>query len=616
MYSIKGKRKYDIVIKFLAIFVLITIVFLQVKYYHENIANAKEQYGEYQIIVYDVNNDLVNEILNDSMFDETQKFIQTYTRNDNGTVNSIYTNSTYCDLSMNKIIIGAFPQKENEVMVDEFFACKLGKRFEDSLKKSVVINDKTYTITGVITKEDAILSEDTYTFVFDIKESPKYDISSVILSSNFPSIYLLEKYISVKYDTKNIMINSSFLEAAGINSFGFPNSPEGTIGLVILISALLSVVFILTIFKTNKNFSHMINTLCIALVSISICLSSYGIKNIKYLYKDCSNFDYKLSVIDNEYGYKDDIKSYLDNEIKKYGLSLCDIQFEYVNISLNKDCLSEEYVEHLINLSTGNALQFSPYSTKIITPVVLIYAEQETMKRIIQNYDGTPLQGNECIAIQNIHSKHQADFKFLVQDNETVTLNSIDNVGMLSNESLIIKKVYNNITILSDDINLPVLFVSKDIYKNYINSSNNRIIYVNQTLETSECLKNDFLSLCGFSFIDLREANDCYIKIEKYLTFQMLGLVVMLVLICVSNINLKTKNFINNSKKQKIKSIYITLAIFVGYFFCCVLLSYLIYSLLIETSVYYKYTIPILEILLSFIPLVMFVNIKPQSTTN
>ena len=206
-----------------------------------------------------------------------------------------------------------------------------------------------------------------------------------------------------------------------------------------------------------------------------------------------------------------------------------------------------------------------------------------------------------------LYSSSIKEFIKIIPNNININIETSLNV---SNELL---------KIIAKDISLFIIDIKsmdKDIYKNYINSSNNRIIYVNQTLETSECLKNDFLSLCGFSFIDLREANDCYIKIEKYLTFQMLGLVVMLVLICVSNINLKTKNFINNSKKQKIKSIYITLAIFVGYFFCCVLLSYLIYSLLIETSVYYKYTIPILEILLSFMPLVMFVNIKPQSTTN
>ena len=600
------KRRWKLIIICLAFLVLAFELCFLANCFQDNISHAKKECGKYQIIVYDIDKNIANAIIKDPKIKNAVKFFQTYTQSDKGICNLIFTNSAYFDLSKNKIITGTFPTNENEVMVDEFCACKFGRKFSDSIQKRIRINDKVYTITGVVTKEDEVISERTQSFFFCIKESLKNDTCSVILDSSFHSIHLVQKYIEARYGTKNILINSSFLDSAGFNSFGLPKSTDGIVCLLILLGALFSITVILLGMNTNIKALNALKIISVAVVSLLICLTSHEIKNIKNYNSDYSPYDYKLTVVDNEYGYKEDIESYLKNETMKYGMRLLDVQYEYVNLSLYKDSLSKKYIKHLKKLSTQNALQFFPYSTKVNTPVIIIYANQNALQEIIQGYDGTLIRGNECIAIQSIFSKHQEGFEFLVQSGETLLLKSVKNNGSLISEKLEIKKVFNKITLLSDDLNLPVVFVSKEFYNLYVDSPHNRIVYINKSEAASESLKKELLGLCGFDLVDLGEANKHYRKMERDLFYQILGLIIVIALLFITR-QLNAKQVLDFNKQKRNPFLNNIVAVIV-YFFCCFITSYLLYKVSIKTMTYYEYILPISDTALSIIPFVLYLN--------
>lgn len=606
MHTDNKKRNYGIIVRYLSFFVLITMIFFQARYFKEKISDVKARCGDYQIIVYDVSKDTADNILKDKMFDNAEKFVQTIMQTDNGIINCIYTSYNYLYLSMNKIIVGDFPKNANEIMIDDACASNFGKSFSDSIQKSIILNsDKIYTITGVVTKEDEWIFPEPNTFIFSMEAAPDIGVCSVILHSDFPSIYLLQKYIELKYDTKNISVNSSLLTETGFDRFGFPRSSETVVSSINLLTLIFSVVVIFLIFKSDKKNLETLKIISVALVSISICLTICEIKNTKKLNTDFSDFEYKLYVTDNRLVSKESIKAYLEDEINKYGINLYDIRYGHMNISLSKDYLSESYIDFYRNLSMDKASQVSPYSAKTISPAVMIYADKETMEKIIQNYDGTELSGNECIAIKNMYSKYESGFEFLVQESSSITLDAFKSDEDISHESLTIKKIYNNISVLSDDIiNLPILFVSKDVYNNYSNMLSKRIVYFNKSAEDAQALQKDFFNLCGFVFTDLQQLNKYYTQIEGQLILNLVGLSVMSALIYALHI------FNSNYVKNKKETILMNFATVPAYFFSCIAVSYFLYSLSIKTAVYHKYTVPVYEILFSLVFLLLFLNIK------
>ena len=514
---------------------------------------------------------------------------------------------------MNKILAGKFPESENEVMVDENDACKFGKTFLDSVQKKIVINDKIYTISGVVSKEDEQISEKTHTFVFMMNNYDNIETCSVIVHSKFPNIFILQKYIEFKYKTKNLIANSQFLKEIGRNSFGLPTSIENILYLSNFLSALILIIVQLLKSKCNKKISNIFQFMSVAVVSISICLTSSNIKNVRKLISDSSNYSYKLVVNDDQYGYKENISTYLDRELKKYNLSFLDIRYEYVNVSLKKQHLSENYIKYLKNLSTNSAIQLSPYSQKITIPIVMIYTDQNTMQSIVYNYDGTVLNENECIAIKNIYSNSTLEHKFLIEENETVQINFVTHSGELSTQELIIKKSFENFTLMSNDINLPVLFVSRDCYEDYVNNMNvngskKRVIYFNADITMAKTINDEFSNLCGFSFLDLAAQKQHYNKIEESLICQTLMLVVVL---CLFLLSLFLSTTYTNNVKNKIRKLVIVDAITATvYFLANIIINYLLYNYSIKINIFYEYAVPIIEILVTSLCLISFLNIK------
>lgn len=140
--------KYNVFSSVIVFIILLSISYTQIDAYKGSASTAQNKCGRYQIIVYDVEKDIVNDILNNRLFDEAEVFVQTYTNSDNGIINSIHTTPSYFALSMNKILAVKFPESENEAMVDENDACKFGKTFLDSVQKKIVINDEFSNLCG------------------------------------------------------------------------------------------------------------------------------------------------------------------------------------------------------------------------------------------------------------------------------------------------------------------------------------------------------------------------------------------------------------------------------------------------------------------------------------
>lgn len=130
--------KYKVFSNVIVFIILLSISYTQIDAYKGSASTAQNKCGRYQIIVYDVEKDIVNDILNNRLFDEAEVFVQTYTNSDNGIINSIHTTPSYFALSMNKILAGNFLKAKMKLWWMKMMRANLEKLFWIQFKRKLL----------------------------------------------------------------------------------------------------------------------------------------------------------------------------------------------------------------------------------------------------------------------------------------------------------------------------------------------------------------------------------------------------------------------------------------------------------------------------------------------
>lgn len=189
--------------------------------------NSKNLYGEFHYSINSISEDKAESIALDNRCYRSSIF--------RGIMNekfySIYCDENYLELSGIDLLKGNFPKDEKSILCDKNFLYQQGYNDNDMLGASVRIENKEYSIAGVVSWQSydeldyngaLIIYNREYIDTIDAYDNSEYkDISyNILVQNNSDNFYKNKNYIINKYDLKqkSVYANQGYLNNAYRNS--------------------------------------------------------------------------------------------------------------------------------------------------------------------------------------------------------------------------------------------------------------------------------------------------------------------------------------------------------------------------------------------------------------
>lgn len=216
---------------------IIVVVFLSITFllsyvnYREistkiNMQNGYSSYGCYQLKIYDVTRSTTERIMDDTSLIRSTLI---YSKQTNDRQKKLmYTSPDIFELANYELLLGDFPTTKDEVICEQKYLNQIGFSFEENSEIQIEIDEKKYTVTGVIQTNDFVRIIGIYIPVFIFNFSQYEDILDPS-DANYSVLYTTEKNLidersrvitEYNLNDQNIAFNNNVLAYAAVDSSG------------------------------------------------------------------------------------------------------------------------------------------------------------------------------------------------------------------------------------------------------------------------------------------------------------------------------------------------------------------------------------------------------------
>ena len=202
---------------------------------------AKQLYGEYQFEIQKLTNQEANQIKKDSLIDKSAIYSRDVYEMENDDICFVISaEKNYCTLSDVKITDGTFPEKENEILCTREYIYKNGIAESEYRGKTITIDEKVYTITGLI--EISSSFDTDYSNLFVTKLDDKAEIQSILVDTGSISYKWKLNRLIKKYNIGQYKENQACSKYGSVNGYGIPT------GISFFLTIILLGIFVLSVF--------------------------------------------------------------------------------------------------------------------------------------------------------------------------------------------------------------------------------------------------------------------------------------------------------------------------------------------------------------------------------
>ena len=212
-----------IFVVFLSLLFLVTYVDYRYVSTEVNLQTGYENYGDYQLYMYDLSLDTAERISNDTYVEQSTLLYTKQT--DDRKAKMVFSHASLFELANYELLEGEFPASENEVLCEQKYIAQLGLSYDEDKKPHIIVNGIEYSVSGIYRANEFIQIIGMYipTFIFSYdhsvgalnRENPNYSIMCTT-SENLSHVrdVFIEKY---KLSDKTVTLNNHVLAYAAVD---------------------------------------------------------------------------------------------------------------------------------------------------------------------------------------------------------------------------------------------------------------------------------------------------------------------------------------------------------------------------------------------------------------